>query len=87
MFRKLDNQPFGGRRGVGFSLPRLWAGLCLVFLCLGFLAEEGRAWNEDVLIVDVRFGTPIVDIKPYIPRADCVPESSVPEWMHHGPLT
>ena len=31
--------------------------------------------------------SPIIDIKPYIPRADSVPEARVPEWTSHGPPT
>lgn len=29
--------------------------------------------------------SPIVDIKPYIPRVDSVPDARVPEWMWRGP--
>jgi tRNA-Thr(GGU) m(6)t(6)A37 methyltransferase TsaA len=57
---------------------------------LGLTVTELVARNEDVLIVeplDAQVGTPIIDIKPYIPRADCVPEAIVPEWTHHGPRT
>lgn len=32
-------------------------------------------------------GTPILDIKPYIPRADSVPDAWTPEWTNHGPKT
>ncbi|MGQ9788466.1 MAG: tRNA (N6-threonylcarbamoyladenosine(37)-N6)-methyltransferase TrmO [Candidatus Hadarchaeaceae archaeon] len=32
-------------------------------------------------------GSPIVDIKPYLPRADSVPEARAPEWMSRGPAT
>ena len=31
--------------------------------------------------------TPIVDIKPYLPRADSIPEAQVPEWILNGPKT
>ncbi|MDQ1279669.1 MAG: tRNA (adenine37-N6)-methyltransferase [Thermoproteota archaeon] len=37
--------------------------------------------------LDVDAETPIIDIKPYIPRADSVPEAKVPEWTSHGPKT
>jgi tRNA-Thr(GGU) m(6)t(6)A37 methyltransferase TsaA len=31
--------------------------------------------------------SPIVDIKPYLPRADLVLNPRVPEWTSHGPPT
>ncbi|MEM3464295.1 MAG: tRNA (N6-threonylcarbamoyladenosine(37)-N6)-methyltransferase TrmO [Candidatus Bathyarchaeia archaeon] len=37
--------------------------------------------------LDAFEGTPIIDIKPYIPRADAVPDARVPEWTKHGPKT
>ncbi len=30
-------------------------------------------------------GSPIIDVIPYIPRADAIPEARVPEWTSHGP--
>jgi tRNA-Thr(GGU) m(6)t(6)A37 methyltransferase TsaA len=37
--------------------------------------------------LDAVEGSPIIDIKPYLPRADCVPQARVPEWTRHGPAT
>lgn len=37
--------------------------------------------------LDAVEGSPIVDIKPYIPRADSVPTARAPEWTSHGPPT
>jgi len=37
--------------------------------------------------LDAFENTPIVDIKPYLPRADAVPNANVPEWASHGPPT
>lgn len=37
--------------------------------------------------LDASEASPIVDIKPYLPRADCVPGARVPEWTKHGPAT
>jgi len=37
--------------------------------------------------LDALEGSPIIDIKPYVPRADAIPEARVPEWTSHGPLT
>jgi tRNA-Thr(GGU) m(6)t(6)A37 methyltransferase TsaA len=31
--------------------------------------------------------TPIIDMKPYIPRADSVPDAQTPHWTHRGPAT
>jgi tRNA-Thr(GGU) m(6)t(6)A37 methyltransferase TsaA len=37
--------------------------------------------------LDAFEGTPIVDVKPYIPRGDAVSDARVPEWVLHGPKT
>jgi tRNA-Thr(GGU) m(6)t(6)A37 methyltransferase TsaA len=37
--------------------------------------------------LDASKGSPIVDIKPYIPRADSIPDARVPEWASGGPPT
>ena len=37
--------------------------------------------------LDAYEGTPIIDIKPYIPGADCVPGAQAPKWTLHGPKT
>jgi len=37
--------------------------------------------------LDATEGSPIVDIKPYLPRSDSVPEAHVPEWTLQGPQT
>jgi len=37
--------------------------------------------------LDALIGSPIIDIKPYIPRADSAPEARVPEWTYKGPST
>lgn len=37
--------------------------------------------------LDAFEGSPIIDIKPYIPRADSVSEARVPEWTSRGPPT
>jgi tRNA (adenine37-N6)-methyltransferase len=35
----------------------------------------------EVAGLDARDGTPIVDLKPYIPKGDCIPEATAPEWV------
>lgn len=56
-------------------------GLCVVEL-LGIegctLVVKGLDFVEE---------TPILDIKPYIPRADCVVDAKAPEWTATGPPT
>jgi len=37
--------------------------------------------------LDALEGSPIVDIKPYLPRADLAPNARVPEWTWQGPPT
>jgi tRNA (Thr-GGU) A37 N-methylase len=37
--------------------------------------------------LDALEGSPIIDIKPYLPRADAIPNAEVPEWTSHGPKT
>jgi len=56
-------------------------GLCVVEL---LKVEECILTVKDL---DALEGSPIVDIKPYIPRADSVPNALVPEWTSHGPKT
>jgi tRNA-Thr(GGU) m(6)t(6)A37 methyltransferase TsaA len=57
---------------------------------IGLCVVELVRVEECVLTVkglDAVEGSPIIDIKPYLPRADCVPEARVPEWTRHGPAT
>ena len=56
-------------------------GLCVVEL-LKF--EDCSLTVKDL---DALEGSPIIDIKPYIPRADAIPNARVPEWTWHGPKT
>lgn len=46
---------------------------------------------EDCMItvrgLDAFESSPIVDIKPYIPRADSIPNATVPHWTRQGPKT
>ncbi|MDI6811373.1 MAG: tRNA (N6-threonylcarbamoyladenosine(37)-N6)-methyltransferase TrmO [archaeon] len=57
-----------------------------VGLCVGELVKmEGNIlWMRGL---DAFEGSPVIDIKPYIPRADAFPEAVVPEWALHGPKT
>jgi len=56
-------------------------GLCVVEL----LKVEGCSLT--VKDLDALEGSPIIDIKPYIPRVDAIPNAHVPEWTWHGPKT
>jgi tRNA (adenine37-N6)-methyltransferase len=31
--------------------------------------------------IDAFDGSPIIDLKPYMPASDCVPDASVPDWV------
>jgi tRNA-Thr(GGU) m(6)t(6)A37 methyltransferase TsaA len=37
--------------------------------------------------LDALEGSPVIDIKPYLPRADSISEANVPEWAKHGSKT
>ena len=37
--------------------------------------------------LDADEGSPVIDVKPYIPRADSVPDAKVPGWTSCGPPT
>jgi len=37
--------------------------------------------------LDALQDSPIIDIKPYLPRADSIPNARVPEWTLRGPPT
>ncbi|MCW3980484.1 MAG: tRNA (N6-threonylcarbamoyladenosine(37)-N6)-methyltransferase TrmO [Candidatus Bathyarchaeota archaeon] len=56
-------------------------GLCVVELI------DIRGCQLSVRGLDAFKDTPIVDIKPYIPRADSVPHAKVPDWTARGPAT
>ncbi|MGQ9639948.1 MAG: tRNA (N6-threonylcarbamoyladenosine(37)-N6)-methyltransferase TrmO [Candidatus Bathyarchaeia archaeon] len=57
---------------------------------LGLCVVELIKIEECTLTVkglDAFEGSPVIDIKPYIPRADSIPEARVPEWTSRGPIT
>ena len=57
---------------------------------IGLCVVELLKLENCALIVkglDAQEGSPILDIKPYIPRADSIPEAEVPEWTLKGPAT
>jgi tRNA-Thr(GGU) m(6)t(6)A37 methyltransferase TsaA len=56
-------------------------GLCVVEL----VTVEGCTLTVNGL--DALEGSPVVDIKPYIPRADAIPHARVPGWTQRGPPT
>ncbi len=69
-----------------------------VFVCrspsrpnpIGLCVVELLHIDECILTVrglDALEDSPIIDVKPYIPRADSVPNARVPEWTQHGPKT
>jgi len=56
-------------------------GLCVV--------EIIRVSGNELFVkgLDADEGSPIIDIKPYLPRSDSAQEARVPEWALHGPPT
>jgi len=57
---------------------------------LGLCVVELVKIQDCTLVVrglDALEGSPIIDIKPYIPRADSVSDARVPDWAFHGPPT
>lgn len=57
---------------------------------IGLCVVELLKIEECVLTVkelDAVEGSPIVDIKPYIPTADSIPNARVAEWTHRCPKT
>ena len=52
-------------------------GLSVVEL-MDFSTEEGTVTVKGLDAID---GTPILDIKPYLPHFDSYPEATVPEWI------
>ena len=53
-------------------------------LGLKLVRLEGRQGNVlKVRGLDALDGTPIIDIKPYIPGYDSVDDATVPSWSHH----
>ena len=57
---------------------------------IGLCVVELTKIEDCTLLVrglDAFEGSPIIDIKPYFPRADSVSDARVPEWTLHGPRT
>jgi len=57
---------------------------------MGFCVVELLKVEDGILTVkglDALENSPIIDIKPYIPRADAVPNARVPKWTWRGPKT
>jgi tRNA (adenine37-N6)-methyltransferase len=51
---------------------------------IGFTACRIISVNGNVVEVaelDARDGSPILDLKPYIPEGDAIPEAHTPEWL------
>lgn len=55
-------------------------------LCVVELVKVNRC-TVTVRGLDAFQGSPIVDIKPYSPRADSVTDARVPDWTRLGPPT
>jgi len=54
---------------------------------IGFCVVELISVEYCILTVrglDTFEGSPIVDIKPYVPKSDAVPNATIPEWVNTG---
>ena len=57
---------------------------------IGLCVTQLLQIENNVLIVkglDALRDSPIIDIKPYSPRADMIANTKVPEWALQGPIT
>jgi tRNA-Thr(GGU) m(6)t(6)A37 methyltransferase TsaA len=43
------------------------------------ISREGNVLT--VRGLDALDGSPVLDIKPYLPRGDCIPDATIPEWL------
>lgn len=51
-------------------------------LCVVKILEIGKNYEYiDVEGLDALEGSPIIDIKPYIPRRDAIPNTTLPDWL------
>ncbi len=46
---------------------------------------EVRGNRMEVEGLDARPGSPLLDLKPYIPGSDALPEAQTPEWVRRQP--
>jgi tRNA-Thr(GGU) m(6)t(6)A37 methyltransferase TsaA len=83
-------QVFPRRHSVNFEVG--------VFACrsptrpnpIGLCVTELIKCEEGALMVrglDAMEGSPVIDIKPYLPRTDSMPGARTPEWTTRGPPT
>jgi tRNA (adenine37-N6)-methyltransferase len=49
------------------------------FTCCRIISVKKNVLEVEGL--DAREGSPVVDLKPYIPRGDAIPEAKVPDWV------
>jgi len=57
-------------------------------MCLSVVElMKGKGCTLTVKGLDALKGSPIIDIKPYLPRADSISNVRVPEWTWRGPST
>ncbi len=52
------------------------------FTACRIIKVEGNV--VEVAGLDARDGTPILDLKPYIPKGDAIPEAVTPEWLQRS---
>ena len=55
-------------------------------LCVAKLVKMEKC-TLTVKGIDALQNSPIIDVKPYLPRADSIPKARVPDWTSRGPPT
>jgi len=75
---KNKNKP---RTGVFATRSPQRPNLIAIFMCVLKEIRENRISVEKIDAFD---GTPVIDIKPYIPHNDSVPNARIPKWVKEG---
>lgn len=51
------------------------------FICLG-----KPYYNITYESIDLVDGTPVLDVKPYVPAYDSIPDAKIPDWINESPV-
>lgn len=94
---KLWSEPSKSKIKAKVRVPRLKGGKKGVFATrsphrpspIGLTVGKIEAVQGNMILlsgVDLVDGTPVLDVKPYLPYCDCIEESAVPEWVKEDSL-
>ncbi|XP_061347506.1 uncharacterized protein LOC133293010 [Gastrolobium bilobum] len=89
---KLWKQPSNSKFKAKVRVPRLKGGRMGVFATrsphrpcpIGLTVAKVEAVEGNMILlsgVDLVDGTPVLDVKPYLPYCDSIPEAAVPNWL------